>query len=129
MRRGEPGRVAAGLLVHQVVDVALPVERDRPGAVPRHRLEAHGLEQRVQLLRLRMRVLDEAEAVRARGVLRGDPGGGRIVRKGTHVSFSRDRVVWCAAFGPVHGGCSASAPWRREALIGGGGVRPWRTLG
>jgi hypothetical protein len=105
----EAGRVAAGLLVHEVVDVTLLVERDRLPAVARDGLEAHGPEQAVQLLRLRMGVLDEPETVRAGGVLRGDLGGRGVVRKGTHLSVSQ--LAWRGG-GPVRG--EANLRFRRE---------------
>jgi hypothetical protein len=90
---GEPGGVAAGLLVHQVVDVALLVERNRLVAMACHRLEAHGSEQAVQLLRFGVRVLHESEAVGAGGVLRRDLGRRGIVRKRTHLGVSQDRLL------------------------------------
>jgi hypothetical protein len=91
VRLGEAGGVAAGLLVQQVVHVALAVEGDRPRAVPGDGREPHLLEQGVQRLRLRMRVLDEFEAVGAGGVLRRDLRGRRVVRKRTHLNSS---LVW-----------------------------------
>ena len=89
----------------QVVHVALLVEGDRLGAMPGHRLEAHGLEQRVQLLGLRVRVLDEPEAVGAGGVLRRDLGGRGVVRKRTHRSVSRRSLgdPWRRPGGRAHG--------------------------
>src|SRR5690606_27340712 len=66
--------VRAWLGVDDVVDVALPPDRDVSGPMLRNRPVSHALEQVGQLLRLRMRELDELEPVRARGIVLADPG-------------------------------------------------------
>ena len=76
--------VAAGLLVDEIVDVALAIDRDLFGLVAGDRRIAHQLEQRVQFLRLGMRIFDELKAVGAHRVVGGDGGGRRVVRKWTH---------------------------------------------
>jgi hypothetical protein len=83
--RGDEGKaVGAGLLVDQIIDVALAIDRDLPGAVARDRQIAHQLEQRVQLFRSGMRVFDELEAVGAHRIVGADSRGRRVVRKWTH---------------------------------------------
>ena len=54
------------------------------GAVARDGLEAHGAEQRVQLLGLGMRILDELESVGAHRVLVGDFRARRRMGEGAH---------------------------------------------
>ena len=89
-RRARPVRgdkvetVGAGLLVDEIVDVALAIDRDLLGLVARDRHVAHQLEQRVQFFRLRMRVFDELEAIGAHRIVGADGGGRRVVRKRTH---------------------------------------------
>ena len=80
----EPRREGSGLGVEDEVDVALAVEGDVLGAVPRHRREAHLLEQPVELLRVGMAELDELEAVGAHRVLVRDGGRRGIVRERSH---------------------------------------------
>ena len=81
---GEAAGEAVGLGVDDEVDVALPVKRHIPGAVPGDRREAHGPEKFVKLLRFRRSVLDELEAVGAGGVLVRNLGPRCVVRVGTH---------------------------------------------
>ena len=50
--RGEADGMAVGGLVDQVVHPALAIQGDIPGAVFRHRGEAHGLEQGVKFGRV-----------------------------------------------------------------------------
>ena len=83
--RGDEGKtVGAGLLVDEIIDIALAVDGDLPGLVARDRRIAHQLEQRVQLFRLRVGVFDELEAVGAHRIVGADGGGRRVVRKWTH---------------------------------------------
>jgi hypothetical protein len=90
--------MAARLLVDEIVDVALPVERDLLGPVPRDRLIAHQLEQPMQGFGIRMRILDEFEAVGAHRIVGRDGGGWRVVRKRSHWLFSvRSRTEHFAA--------------------------------
>ena len=84
MLLGEAAGEAVGLGVDDEVDVALPVKRHIPGAVPGDRREAHGLEQFMKLLRFGRGVFDELEAVGAHRVFVGDFGSRRVVRIGTH---------------------------------------------
>ncbi len=84
MRGDEVKAVGAGLLVEEVVDVALAVDGDLLAAAARHRRVAHQLEQSVQRLRLGMRVFDELEAVGAHRIVGADDRGRRVVRKWTH---------------------------------------------
>ena len=68
--RGDEGKaVGALLLVDEIIDVALAIDRDLPGPVARDRHVSHQLEQRVQLLWPRMRVFDELEAVGAHRIV------------------------------------------------------------
>ncbi len=73
--------MGAGFLVDDVIDVALPIDRDLFGPVARDGHIAHQLEQRVQLFRLRMRIFDELEAIGAHRIIGADGGGRRIVWK------------------------------------------------
>ena len=82
----EAGRECPGFGIEDVVDIALAIDRDVPGLVARNGLVAHAPEELGQLVRPRMGEFDEFETVGARGVLRADLGGRRIVRKRTHVS-------------------------------------------
>ena len=84
VRGDEIEAVGAGLLVDEIIDVALAIDRDLLGPVPRDRHIAHQPEQRVQFFGPRMRVFDELEAVGAHRVVGGDGGGRRVVRKRTH---------------------------------------------
>src|SRR5690606_24175902 len=89
----------ARLGIQEEVDVALAVKGDVPGPVPRRRREAHLPEQQVELFRLRVRELDELEAVGAGRVAAADRRPGRIMREGSHgvllleVSFSLPQVA------------------------------------
>jgi hypothetical protein len=82
---GEAHGVVAWLLVQQVVDVALPVQRHGLAAVPCHGGEAHPTEQHMQLLRLRMGVFHEGEAIGAHRVVLVDGRAWCVVRKRTHL--------------------------------------------
>ena len=84
VRGDEAVAVGAGLLVDEIIDVALAIDRDLLGLVPGDRRIAHQPEQRVQLFGPRMRILDELEAVGAHRVVGADRGGRRVVRKWTH---------------------------------------------
>ncbi len=89
-RRARPVRgdkvkaVGAGLLVDEVVDVALAIDRDLLAAVARDRRIAHQLEQPVQRRRVGVRIFDEFEAVGAHRVVGADDRCRRVVRKWTH---------------------------------------------
>lgn len=76
--------VAARFGVQDIVDIALPVERDRHPLVPGYRHEAHGAEQPVQHLGLGMGKLHEFEPVGAGRVGGADRGLRRVVRKRSH---------------------------------------------
>ena len=76
--------VRAGLLIDEIVDIALAINRDLLAAVERDRDIAHQLEQRVQLFRLGVRIFDELETIGAHRVVGADGGGRRVVRKRTH---------------------------------------------
>ena len=76
--------VSAGLLVDEIVDVALAIDRDLLGLVPRDGRIAHQLEQSVQLLRIGVGVFDELESVGAHRVVGSDRGRRCIVRKRSH---------------------------------------------
>ena len=76
--------MGAGFFVDEVVDVALAVDRDLPGAVTRDRGIAHQLEQRVQRPRVGMRVFDELETIGTHRIVGADDRGRRVVRKWTH---------------------------------------------
>ena len=85
---GNKGKtVGAGLLVDEVVDVALAVDRDHLGLVAGNRHIAHQLEQRVQLFRPRMRVFDEFKAIGAHRIVGANRCGRRVVRKWTHADL------------------------------------------
>ena len=77
-------RMRARLGIDDIVDVALAPDGDVLGAVLGHRDIAHAGEQFGELLRLRMRELDELETVGAGGVFLADLGGRGVVREGTH---------------------------------------------
>ena len=93
VRGDEAMAMGTGLLVDEIIDVALAIDRDLPGLVARNRRIAHQLEQRVQFLRLRVRVFDELETVGAHRIVGADGGGRRVVRKRTHGGFSR-KLIW-----------------------------------
>ena len=93
VRRDEAMAVGAGGLVDEVIDVALAIDRDLLALVAGDRHVAHQLEQRVQLCRLRVRILDELETVRAHWIIGADGGGWRVVRKRTHGGISR-KLIW-----------------------------------
>jgi hypothetical protein len=83
--RGDKAKaVGAGLLVDQIIDIALAIDRDLFGAVAGDRHVTHQLEQRVQRFRIGVRVFDEFEAVGAHRIIGGDRRGRRVVRKWTH---------------------------------------------
>ncbi len=84
MGRDKVKTMGAGFLVDEVVDVALAIDRDLFGAVPRDRHVAHQLEQHVQRLRVGMRVFDKFKAVGAHRIVGADDRGRRVVRKWTH---------------------------------------------
>ncbi|MHC2227440.1 hypothetical protein ACVL91_005637 [Bradyrhizobium elkanii] len=84
MRGDEVEAVTTRLLIDEIVDVALAIDRDGLGAVAGDCDEAHQLEQGVQLAGIRMGIFDEFEAVGAHRVLSADLGRRRIVRKRTH---------------------------------------------
>ena len=84
MRGDKIVAMGAGLLVNEIVHVALAIDRDRLGLVAGDRREPHQAEQRVQLFRLGMGVFDELEAVGTHRVVFGNNGGRCIVRKRTH---------------------------------------------
>ena len=69
MRGDETKAMGAGLLVDEIVDVALAIDRDLLGLVARDRHITHQLEQCMQLLRLRMRVFDKLEAIGAHWIV------------------------------------------------------------
>ncbi|MGY4300164.1 hypothetical protein ACVWXN_008259 [Bradyrhizobium sp. i1.4.4] len=84
MRGDEVEAVGAGLLVDEIVDVALAVDRDLLALVAGDGRITHQLEQRVQLFRIGMRIFDELEPVGAHRIVGGDGGRRCIVRKRTH---------------------------------------------
>ncbi len=88
MRGDKIVAVGAGLLVDEIIDVALAIDRDLFGLVARDRRKTHQLEQRVQLFGPRMRIFDELETVGAHRVVGADGGGRRVVRKWTHGGIS-----------------------------------------
>src|SRR3954471_19658179 len=61
VRRDEAMAMGAGLFVDEIIDIALAIDRDLFGLVAGDRQVAHQLEQRVQLLRLWVGILDEFE--------------------------------------------------------------------
>jgi hypothetical protein len=82
---GDKGEaVGSGRFIDEIIDVALAIDRDLPGPVTRHRHIPHQPEQRMQLLRSRVRVFDELKAVSTHGIVGADHSGRRIVRKWTH---------------------------------------------
>src|SRR6202021_732440 len=84
--RGDKAKtVGAGLLVDEIIDIALPVDRDLLGAVARDWHIAHQLEQRVQLRRVGMSVFEELEAGGAHRIVGADGGGRGVVRKWSHL--------------------------------------------
>ncbi|MGY4381508.1 hypothetical protein ACVWZ3_009147 [Bradyrhizobium sp. i1.3.6] len=84
VRGDEVEAVGAGLLVDEIVDVALAVDRDLLALVAGDGRITHQLEQRVQLFRIGMRIFDELEPVGAHRIVGGDGGRRCIVRKRTH---------------------------------------------
>ena len=78
------GRVAAGLFVDDVVDVALPVDGDRLPLVTGNGNEAHQPEEAWEFLRLGVGVFDEFEAIGAGRVGRRNLRRRCVVGKGTH---------------------------------------------
>jgi hypothetical protein len=103
VRGDEAGAVAARLLIDQIIDVALAIDRDLLGLVAGDRRIAHQPEKRMQLFGLGMRVLDELEAVGAHRIVGADGGGRRVVRKRTHgespkliwINIDRNGAKWC----------------------------------
>src|SRR4051794_12087163 len=90
--RGDEGKaVRARLLVDEIIDVALPIDRDLFGPVAGDRNIAHQPEQRVQLFRLRMRVFDEFKTVGTHWIVGADGGGRRLMRKWSHGGIS---LIW-----------------------------------
>ena len=84
MLADEVEAVGSGLFVDEIIDVALAIDRDLLGLVPRHRRVAHQLEQRVQFFRFRMGVFDELKTIGAHRIIGCNGGGRRVVRKWTH---------------------------------------------
>ncbi len=70
MKAREALREAVGLGVDDEIHVALAVQRDVLGTVPRHAHEAHALEQLAERLRIGRGVFDELEAIGAHRVHR-----------------------------------------------------------
>ena len=88
MRGDEVKAVRAGLLVDEIIDVALAIDRDLLGLVAGNRRISHQFEQRVQLLRLGVGIFDELEPVGAHRIVGADGGGRSVVRKRTHGRIS-----------------------------------------
>ena len=133
VRRDKPGGVAAGLLVDQVVDVTLAVERHGARAMPGDSGEAHSAEQRVQLARIGMRELDEGKAVEAGRILRRDGCRCGVVGKRTHghcsfeeASFARGRRMFGANFAGASDGLheGRALDWQRAKEFHPGRIRP-----
>src|SRR6185437_1466880 len=99
MHPGERLREAVGLPVYDEVDRALAVEDHILGAMARDGREAQLLEERAQQVRIGRRVLDELEAVGARGVLEGGalahgvPGTGKRGDRSSLRPRARNRVA------------------------------------
>ncbi len=91
MRGNEVMAVGIRLLIDDIVDVALAIDRDLFRLVAGDRRIAHQLEQAVQLFRMRVGIFDELETIRAHRIVGGDFGRRRIVRKRTHWRFS---LLW-----------------------------------
>ena len=87
VRGDEVEAVGAGLLIDEIIDVALAVDRDLPGLVTGDRRIAHQVEQRVQLFWFRMGVFDELETIGAHRIVGADRRGRRVVRKWTHADL------------------------------------------
>lgn len=85
MRSHEFEPMGAWLLVNEVIDVTLAIDRDLPGLVPRDWRVAHQLEQRMQLAGIGVGIFDEFEAVGAHRVVGRNRGGRRVMRKRTHL--------------------------------------------
>ena len=81
VRRAEVGRLTLRLHVEDEVDVALAEPQHVLGAMPRHRLEAHLLEEPFQRLRLRRGELDELEPIGAERIVKQVAGG---LKRGVH---------------------------------------------
>ena len=111
MERGKACGVRSGLLVHEIVDIALPIDGDRFGAMLGDGSKTHAPKEGMQLHRLWMRKLDECKTVGAHRVLRADGCGRRIVWKRTHAKIlfcatkiSRIGCKSCAKYGRITGG-------------------------
>ena len=91
MRGDEIEAVSAGLLVDEIIDVALAIDRDLLGLVAGDRHIAHQLEQRVQFFGTRVCIFDEFETIGAHRIVGADDGGRRVVRKWTHGGNS---LIW-----------------------------------
>ena len=76
--------MGAGLFIDEVIDIALAIDRDLFGLVPRDRRIAHQLEQRMQLFGPGMRIFDELKTVGAHRVVGANRGGRTVMRKWTH---------------------------------------------
>src|SRR6185437_10052281 len=82
---GDEGKaVASGFFIDEIVDVALAIDRDLPGAVAGDRGISHQPEQRVQLLGLGMGVFDEFEAVGPHRIGGRYRRRRRVMREWTH---------------------------------------------
>ncbi|MCY1240277.1 hypothetical protein D9M72_531150 [compost metagenome] len=74
----------AGFGVQNVVDVALPPDRDVLGLVLGNRAVTHASKKLGELLRFRMGEFDEFEAVGASGVFSGNRCRRGVMREGAH---------------------------------------------
>ena len=93
MRGNEAMAMGAGLLVDEIIDIALAIDGDLLGPVAGDRRVAHQPEQRVQFFGIRVRIFDELETVGAHRIVGADGGGRRVVRKRTHGENSR-KLIW-----------------------------------
>ncbi len=104
MERGKACGVRSGLLVHEIVDIALAIDGDRFRVMLGDGGETHAPKEGMQLHRLWMRKLHECKTVGAHRVLRANGCGRRIVWKRTHA-----KILFCRPTKISRIGCKSCA--------------------